>query len=85
MTSQKLIFTLAFLLAAITSVGLAGPRDNQWKEVEEAVKKGLPKTAIEKLEPIIEAALKDKAYAEAIKAIGTKIALEGNIQGNKPE
>ncbi len=49
------------------------------------MKKGLPKTAIEKLEPIVEAAIEDKAYAEAIKAIGQKIALEGNIQGNKPE
>ncbi|MEO8498499.1 MAG: hypothetical protein ABI614_25835, partial [Planctomycetota bacterium] len=49
------------------------------------MKKGLPKTAIEKLDPIIEQALADKAYAEAIKAIGQKISLEGNIQGNKPE
>ncbi|MDH3719374.1 MAG: MG2 domain-containing protein, partial [Planctomycetota bacterium] len=49
------------------------------------MKKGLPKTAIEKLEPIIEGAIQDKKYAEAVKAIGKKIALEGNIQGNKPE
>src|SRR5512140_3109544 len=63
----------------------AGPRDAQWKSVEEAIKRGLPKTAITNLEPIIQGALKDKAYAEAVKAIGQKIALEGNIQGNKPE
>ena len=49
------------------------------------INKGLPKTAIEQLEPIIDGAMQDKAYAEAIKAIGQKIALEGNIQGNKPE
>ncbi len=76
---------LAFLLVAFTCIVNAGPRDAQWKEVEEAVQKGLPKTAIEKLEPIIEGALADKSYAEAVKAIGKKIALEGNIQGNKPE
>jgi len=64
---------------------LAGPRDDLWKKVDEAVAKGLPKTAVEHLEPIIAGAMKDKAYAEAIKAIGKKIALEGNIQGNKPE
>ena len=29
--------------------------------------------------------MKDKAYPEAIKAIAKKIALEGTIQGNKPE
>jgi len=75
---------LAFLLL-LTLPLHAGPRDDQWKEVEEAVKKGLPKTAITNLEPIIRGALKDKAYAEAVKAIGQKIALEGNIQGNKPE
>lgn len=63
----------------------AQPREGQWKKVDEAAKKGLPKTAIEQLNPIIEQALKDKAYPEAIKAIGFKIALEGTIQGNKPE
>ena len=82
-------------LAAAALVGLvvgaasrfAGPADRaaQWKKVHEAVDKGLPKTAIEELEPIIESALNDKAYPEAIKAIAKKIALEGNIQGNKPE
>ena len=63
----------------------AGPRDAQWKKVETAVNQGLPQTAITNLEPIIQGALKDKAYAEAVKAIGKKISLEGNIQGNKPE
>ena len=63
----------------------AGPRDAQWKLVEAAIQQGLPQTAVTNLEPIILGALKDKAYAEAVKAIGQKIALEGNIQGNKPE
>ncbi len=76
----SIVFALLFSCAAV-----AGPRDGQWKKVDEAIKKGLPKTAIEQLEPIITGAIKDKAYAEAIKAIGKKIALEGNIQGNKPE
>jgi uncharacterized protein YfaS (alpha-2-macroglobulin family) len=73
------------LLVTLSSAAAAGPRDELWKQVEDAVKKGQPKTAIDKLEPIIEQALADEAYAEAIKAIGQKIALEGNIQGNKPE
>ncbi len=63
----------------------AGTRDEQWKKVDDAISKGLPKTAIEALEPIITGAIQDKAYAEAIKAIAKKIAFEGNIQGNKPE
>ena len=72
------LFTLATGL-------LAGPRGAQWQKVEEAQKNGLPKSAIEALEPIIAGALADHAYPEAIKALGRKIALEGNIQGNKPE
>jgi len=43
--------------------------------------KGLPKTAIEELNPIIAGALKDKAYAEAVKAIARKIALEATSRG----
>jgi hypothetical protein len=63
----------------------SGSREADWKKVDEAVQKGLPKTAIEALQPVIDGALKEKAYPEAIKAIGRKIALEGQIQGNKPE
>ncbi|MDP7301546.1 MAG: hypothetical protein QGG09_00500, partial [Pirellulaceae bacterium] len=79
------IASLILLLFTTVAIAWVGPRDSQWKEVDEAMKKGLPKTAIEKLSPIIDAAIKDKAYAEAIKAIGKKIALEATIQGNKPE
>jgi hypothetical protein len=73
------------LLMAFHFSSTAGPRDDLWRQVNDAVAKGLPKTAITNLEPIITGALKDKAYAEAIKAIAKKITLEGNIQGNKPE
>src|SRR6266496_3668362 len=72
-------------LVMITTPSLADFRDAEWKEVNDAVQKGLPKTAIEKLDPIIRGALKDKAWGEATKAIARKIVLEGNIQGNKPE
>lgn len=82
--------SLAFVAAGLALVLSAHsaaqpPREEQWKKVNEAVSKGLPKTAIEHLNPIIESALKDKAYPEAIKAIAKKISLEGNIEGNKPE
>ncbi len=73
---------VSFALALAAS---AADRTAQWKAVDEAMQEGLPKTAIERLGPIIEGAMAEKAYAEAIKAIGRRIALEGNIQGNKPE
>ncbi|MEO6035063.1 MAG: MG2 domain-containing protein, partial [Verrucomicrobiota bacterium] len=68
-----------------SALAFAGPRDADWKRVEDAVQKGLPKTAIEALEPIIKGALADKKHGEATKAIARRIVLEGNIQGNKPE
>lgn len=79
---RKIVVLLVLLSAAPAG---AGVREAQWKKVDEAMDKGLPKTAIELLEPIIAAATKDKAYAEAIKAIAKRIALEGSIEGNKPE
>ncbi len=90
---SPIVMVVAFLATftgvlayVVRETGAAGqPRAAQWKKVEEAVNKGLPQTAIKELEPIIESAMKDKAYPEAIKAIAKKIALEGNVQGNKPE
>ncbi|MBI4661607.1 MAG: hypothetical protein HY735_22520 [Verrucomicrobia bacterium] len=77
--------TVLLLIVLLTASGQAASRDADWKKVEEAVQKGLPQTAIEALEPIIQGALKDKAFGEAAKAITRKIVLEGSLQGSKPE
>lgn len=79
------VLTIGFVVYAVENAPPPGPRAEQWKKVEEAMGKGLPQSAIKLLDPIIEGAMKDKAYAEAMKAIAKKLALEGNIQGNKPE
>ena len=71
--------------AAVWAAAQLGPRVAAWKDVDDAIQKGLPKTAIEKLDPIIRDALRNRAYPEAVKAIARKIVLEGNVQGNKPE
>ena len=55
----------------------------EWKRVNEAMKKGLPKTAIQELQSITEKAIARGRDAEAIRAIALRIAMEGNIQGNK--
>src|SRR5256885_8196386 len=73
------------LFFTIAATAWSASRDAQWKKVDDAISKGLPKTAITELEPIISEALKEKAYGEAAKAIARKIVLEGNIQGNKAE
>ncbi len=81
---MKRIVCLVIAMATVTAVW-GDPRDAQWVKVQQASDKGLPKTAIEHLNPIIESAIKDRAWDEAIRAIGRKVALEGTIQGNKPE
>ena len=73
------------LLLTIAATAWSASRDAQWSKVDDAINKGLPKTAISELEPIIRNALNEKAFGEAAKAIARKIVLEGNIQGNKPE
>jgi len=75
----------ALLALSLALAAVAADRSARWKEVDDAMNKGLPKTAIEKLDPIIREAIAEKAWGEAVKAIGRKIALEGNIEGNKPE
>lgn len=77
-------------IAIILSItGLLGcttlARDALWQQVEEAIGKGLPQTAIAVLAEIIPAALEADAHAEAIRAIAHKIVLEGQIQGGHAE
>ncbi len=74
-----------FLILISALVALAGPTEDPWKKVQEALSKGLPQTALAELEPILQRALKERAYGEATRALGLRIALEGNVQGNKPE
>jgi tetratricopeptide (TPR) repeat protein len=80
-------FWIGFFLAvlAATSAGRAADRAAEWRAVEEAVQKGLPRTAITNLNQIIPAALRDRAYGEAAKGIARRVVLEGTIEGNKAE
>src|SRR5215212_1800338 len=80
---MRKLLLLSVLMGTVSA--WAASRDGQWKKVDEAISKGLPKTAIQELEPIIRDAVSEKAYGEAAKAIARKIVLEGNIQGNKAE
>jgi uncharacterized protein YfaS (alpha-2-macroglobulin family) len=82
--SILLLFSGILMLSA-TDVAWAASQDSRWKKVEQARNKGLPRTAIAELEPIVANALKNKAYGEAVKAIALKIALESNIEGGKIE
>src|SRR4051794_33868812 len=87
MKKLTVVLLLTLMMSGMRSRAAAvpGPRETQWKAVEEAIQKGLPQTAITNLEPIIAGALRDKAWGEATKAIARRIVLEGTIQGNKAE
>ncbi|HUV65997.1 MAG TPA: hypothetical protein VMW24_19030, partial [Sedimentisphaerales bacterium] len=73
------------LSALAVNSSAAGPRESLWTQVDDAIQRGLPRTAIAVLDQIIPEALADQAHAEATKAICLKIVLEGRIQGNKVE
>ncbi len=64
----------------------AGPRAAAWKAVDKALEEGKPKTAIEALRGVEQAAVADKAWAEAARAIATRILAEtGDRPGDDPE
>ncbi len=69
------------IFAVVAQTAMAQSRDSLWAQVEEAIQKGLPKTAQDILDQIIPSALADQAHAEATKAICLKITMEGRIQG----
>jgi uncharacterized protein YfaS (alpha-2-macroglobulin family) len=84
--ANHLMVLLCLLFLSVTaSTTIAGPRDSLWSQVDEAMEKGLPQTAITVLDQIIPEAMTDQAHAEATKAICLKITLKGLIQGFKFE
>ena len=80
LTGSLLLVVLSLVIALAAS-----PDDQAWKDVNQAISSGKPRTAIERLEPIIRRSLDDQKYAEAIKAIAMKISLEAGIEGNLPQ
>ncbi len=83
---RRLMVCAAFLAITLTPIIMpAASRDESWMKIDEALKQGLPKTAIELLLPVESEAVRDRAFAEAARALVQRIALEGVIQGNKPE
>ncbi|NBT14122.1 MAG: hypothetical protein EBS56_11190, partial [Planctomycetia bacterium] len=63
-----------------------GPRAEAWKQVQQALDEGKPKTAAEALAGVEQAAVKDKAWAEAARAIATRVlAATGDRPPDDPE
>ncbi|QDT07956.1 MG2 domain protein [Rubripirellula lacrimiformis] len=75
---------LAFGLVPAPSIA-QDTRDVKWKSVRQAIDQGLPQTAIDRLDPMIDRFRADGNVDAAIHAVCWKITLEGQIEGNKPE
>lgn len=82
MNTRLLKGVFVFVVFALNVFADPTDRSEQWTEVEKAQASGLPQTALEKLEPIISGAYADMLYAEAIRAIALKMAIEDRIHGN---
>jgi len=78
------LVTLVVALGGMLAMSASPPRDD-WQEVQEALKNGLPGTATQRLEPIIRRSLQPWDSGRAAKAIGLKAVLEGSVTGCKPE
>ena len=65
---MKKLAAFLVLLTIFLSALPAPPRDDLWKKVDDANKKGLPKTAIKHLKDIEKSTLEDKAHAAFEKA-----------------
>ncbi|MFN7875234.1 MAG: alpha-2-macroglobulin family protein [Pirellula sp.] len=57
-------------------------RSDSWKKVEQARQNGLPKSAIEALTVIVDSAMAEKKFGEALKAIALRASLEASLEGN---
>ena len=82
-----LLLTTASLmnLHSIYAVEINPGDDPLWGEVEEAMKAGRPRTAIERLEPIIRRADAASDHPEAVRARSLKIELETLPQADQPD
>jgi hypothetical protein len=86
MNARRIVWGLWLGLAWVGGwAEAAESRAAEWKEVDEAMAKRRPETAVAKLGPIIEAALKEGAWGEAVKAIGRRIQLEAQREGGRGE
>jgi hypothetical protein len=64
----------------------AGPRAEAWKKVQTALDEGKPKSAVAALAGVEQGAIAEQAWAEAARAIATRVLAEtGDRPGDDPE
>lgn len=86
---KKACLLLASLLMATTAPSSKASDDpddpaERWASVDTAMKEGLPRTALERLQPILDNAVRDGDTATAARAISRRILIESEIEGRNP-
>jgi hypothetical protein len=83
---MKLRSTIAIVaMSMLAAFAMADDRGPEWRGVDEAIGKGLPRTAVERLVEIEKSAIRAHHDAEAIRAIAHRIVLESQIEGGRAE
>ncbi len=80
-----LFIALAIGLSVPSSNAQQADPSNPMNEIDALIDQGLPKSAIEKLQPIIDRSLETKDYPTAIRAICTQAFLGASIEGERAE
>jgi hypothetical protein len=60
--------------------GAASARERLWKEVDDALQQGLPRTALTNLDRLIPLTVEARSWGEAAKAIARKAMIEGTLE-----
>lgn len=81
MEIRKFFFVFILIWCSVFTMGETG---RLWNKVSQARREGLPRTAIEYLDEIIEISTAKGLDIDWLRAVTEKIVLESNIQGNKP-
>ncbi len=76
-------YAIFLILTVVSSV--FSSTEKYWQASEEALADGLPRTAVENLDKVLQITQKEKRYDEWMRALSEKVVIEATIQGNKPE
>lgn len=82
---RRAVALLATTLMIPLAWGADPERDRLWRSVDEALEKGLPRTAITNLEQLLPRARQARAWGEVTRAVAQRAALEHMLEGGSEE
>ncbi|HEX2750107.1 MAG TPA: hypothetical protein VHM91_19020, partial [Verrucomicrobiales bacterium] len=82
---KRSLLCLLSSLVVWSSPSSGAPGEADWRKVDELIEKQEPKSAIAALAPLEAAALAEKAWPEAARAMAMRILIESALEQDKPE